>query len=124
MDPSRNVVGTPLESCSHEPLTGWFRDGCCNTDARDKGSHTVCAKVTEPFLLFLRERGNDLITPRPEYGFPGLKSGDFWCVCAASWLQAFEAGLGCPIKLESTHERALELVSMEALFEAAIAPEV
>ena len=124
MFPSINVVGTPLESCSHDPLTGWFRDGCCNTDARDRGSHTVCALVTQEFLVYLREKGNDLITPRPEYGFPGLKDGDQWCVCAASWLTAFNAGVGCPVKLESTHASALDIVSLDVLFEAAIAPEV
>ena len=124
MYPSVNVVGTPLESCSHDPLTGWFRDGCCNTDARDRGSHTVCSKVTTEFLEFLKERGNDLMTPRPEYGFEGLKAGDLWCVCAASWLQAYKAGLACPVKLESTHASALDIISLDALFEAAIAPEV
>lgn len=124
MLPSINVMGTPLEACSHAPLTGWFRDGCCNTDSRDKGSHTVCAKVDDEFLSFLKERGNDLVTPRPEYGFHGLKAGDLWCVCAASWLQAYQLGLACPVKLESTHANALDIVSLDALFEASIAKEV
>ena len=124
MLPSINVMGTPLEACSHAPLTGWFRDGCCNTDSRDHGSHTVCARVDDAFLSFLKERGNDLITPRPEYGFPGLKAGDLWCVCAASWLQAYQAGITCPVKLESTHANALDIVSLDALFEASIAKEV
>ena len=124
MLPSINVMGTPLEACSHAPLTGWFRDGCCNTDGRDHGSHTVCAQVTTPFLEYLKSRGNDLMTARPEYGFPGLKDGDLWCVCAASWRQAYKAGLACPVKLESTHARALDIVSLDELFEASIAKEV
>ena len=123
MEPSVNVLGTPLMSCSHDPKTGWFRDGCCNTDARDRGSHTVCAKVTQAFLEFLRAKGNDLITPHPEFGFPGLKEGDQWCVCAASWGQAHELGKACPVVLESTHKSALEVVSIEALMTHAIAAE-
>ncbi len=118
---SLNVLGRPLLSCSHEPLTGWFRDGCCNTDARDRGSHTVCAVVNEEFLAYLQSKGNDLITPYPGSGFPGLKPGDQWCVCAASWLQAHEAGLGCPVKLESTHAAALSIVPLSALMEHAVA---
>ncbi len=118
-----NVLGGPLASCSHDPLTGWFRDGCCNTNAADRGSHTVCAVLSEAFLNHLKERGNDLITPRPEFGFPGLKPGDQWCVCAASWLDAFEMGLACPVYLESTHAMALEIVPLSALFEHAIAVE-
>jgi hypothetical protein len=115
MDASLNVLGTPLKSCSHDPLTGWFRDGCCNTDDRDRGSHTVCARVTEDFLLHLQEAGNDLITPGPQYGFPGLKPGDQWCVCAASWRRAAEAGKGCPVDLEATHAAALRIVPLELL---------
>ena len=115
MDRSVNVLGTPLKPCSHDPLTGWYRDGCCNTDDDDRGSHTVCAQVTEPFLQFLQSRGNDLVTAAPEHGFPGLRAGDCWCVCAASWHQAFEQGVACPIYLESTHQRALEKVPLEAL---------
>ena len=118
---SLNVLGRPLESCSHEPLTGWFRDGCCNTNAQDYGSHTVCALVTSAFLEFLRDNGNDLITPHPQFGFPGLKPGDQWCVCAASWLRAHEAGLACPVRLESTHAAALKIVSLTALMEHAVA---
>ncbi len=124
MEPSINVLGTPLMSCSHDPKTGWFRDGCCNTDARDRGSHTICAQVTHSFLEFLRSKGNDLITPHPEYGFPGLKDGDQWCVCAASWRQAFKAGKACPVMLESTHRSALDIVPLEELMEMAIAAEV
>lgn len=118
-----NVLGSPIAPCSHEPLTGWFRDGCCNTDARDRGSHTVCAQVNAPFLTFLRERGNDLISPVPEAGFPGLKPGDTWCVCAASWRQAFAMGVACPIYLESTHQSALQIVPLEELMAHAVAAE-
>ena len=123
MRASINVLGQPLVSCSHDPLTGWYRDGSCNTDERDRGSHTVCAEVTEAFLVFLRERGNDLMTPQPNHGFPGLKPGDTWCVCAASWLRAHEAGVGCPFHLESTHGLALEIVPLTALMEHAVARE-
>ena len=123
MKASINVLGQPLQSCSHEPLTGWFRDGCCNTDDNDRGSHTVCAQVTQDFLEYLRGQGNDLITAHPQHGFPGLKPGDQWCVCAASWKRAHEAGVGCPVKLESTHASALEIVSLKALMEHAISSE-
>jgi uncharacterized protein (DUF2237 family) len=112
---ARNVLGTPLATCSRDPLTGWFRDGCCNTDASDRGSHTVCATVTEAFLNFLRADGNDLITPRPEHRFRGLRPGDGWCVCAASWRRAAEAGVACPVDLEATHEAALEIVPLDLL---------
>lgn len=104
-------------------MTGWFRDGCCNTDDADRGSHTVCATVTQEFLEWLKRDGNDLITPHPEAGFKGLKPGDGWCVCAASWKRAHEAGLGCPVKLEATHAKALDIVSLKALMEHAIASE-
>lgn len=123
MKPSINVLGTPLMTCSHDPKTGWFRDGCCNTDAQDRGSHTVCARVTREFLEFIRSQGNDLITPSPQFGFPGLKDGDQWCVCAGSWRQAHQAGKGCPVVLESTHQSALEVVPLEELMEHAIAKE-
>lgn len=121
--PALNALGGPLVSCSHAPLTGWFRDGCCNTDERDVGSHTVCAQVTQEFLEFIRLQGNDLITPHPEFGFPGLRHGDQWCVCAASWLQAYEAGVACPVHLEGTHGLALEIVPLKALVEYALAAE-
>ena len=124
MEPSINVLGTPLMSCSHDPKTGWFRDGCCNTDDRDRGSHTVCAKLTTEFLEFIRSKGNDLITPSPQYGFPGLVEGDQWCVCAASWRQAHKSGKGCPVVLEATHQAALEIVPLRELMEHAIAMEV
>ena len=119
MDAPLNVLGTPLSSCSHDPLTGWFRDGCCNTDSQDRGSHTVCARVTEDFLQALAERGNDLVTPAPMYGFPGLKPGDRWCVCAASWYMAYREGRACPVDLQATHAAALRAVPLEALMEHA-----
>ena len=118
-----NVLGTPLMSCSHDPVTGWYRDGCCNTDATDFGSHTVCAQVTTEFLEYLRETGNDLMTPSPQNRFPGLVEGNQWCVCAASWRQAFKQGTACPVHLESTHAKALEIVPLEELMALAIAPE-
>ena len=119
MHPSFNVLGTPLKPCSTDPVTGWFRDGCCNTDAQDRGSHTVCARVTTAFLEELERQGNDLITPAPQHGFPGLRDGDQWCVCAASWLRAYQNGNACPVDLESTHRRALQVVPLEALMEHA-----
>ena len=112
---SINVLGLPLASCSDNPKTGWYRDGCCNTDATDFGSHTVCARVTTPFLEFLKANGNDLITPSPANRFPGLVDGDQWCVCAASWRAAHRAGQSCPVVLESTHMRALEIIPLEEL---------
>ncbi len=123
MHESQSVLGTMLRPCSHEPRTGWFRDGCCNTDDSDRGSHTVCCALTDEFLEFLREAGNDLITPAPQHSFPGLKAGDQWCVCAASWRQAYDAGIACPVVLESTHQRALEQVGLEMLLEYAVAAE-
>ena len=123
MHRSLNVLGQPLVPCSQDPLTGWFRDGCCNTDERDRGSHTVCARVTAEFLEHLRTRGNDLVSPVPEYGFPGLRPGDQWCVVAASWLDAWKAGKACPVVLESTHQAALAIVPLEALLQHAQAPE-
>ena len=115
----RNVLGGPLLACSFDPLTGFFRDGCCTTGPEDLGSHTVCARVTEAFLAFSRERGNDLSTPRPEYRFRGLKPGDRWCVCAARWLEACEAGAAPPVVLEATHEAALRVVPLKRLLEHA-----
>lgn len=110
-----NVLGGALEACSFSPLTGYFRDGCCNTDANDRGTHVVCAKVTSEFLAFSLERGNDLITPRPEYRFAGLRPGDRWCLCALRWKEALEAGVAPPVVLAATHAKALELVSLEEL---------
>ena len=115
-----NVLGSPLQSCSTAPLTGWYRDGCCNTDDSDTGSHTVCARVTDDFLAFLQEQGNDLITPAMAHGFPGLKAGDQWCVCAPSWAQAYAVGKACPVVLEATHAGALQWAPLEALLEHAL----
>ena len=119
MDRSVNVLGEPLEGCSEEPMTGFFRDGCCNTSDEDLGSHTVCVEVTREFLEFSRFRGNDLSTPIPEFGFPGLKSGDRWCLCAARWLEAQQHGMAPRVMLRGTHQRALEIVSLELLKEYA-----
>ncbi len=112
---SVNVLGEPLESCSDEPKTGFFRDGCCNTSTQDVGSHTVCAQVTAEFLAFSKSKGNDLSTPRPEFGFAGLRPGDRWCLCAARWAEALEAGAAPRVYLLGTHQRALEIVSLEDL---------
>ena len=119
-DKQKNVLGEDLEECSKDPLTGWFRDGCCNTDENDRGLHTVCVKVNDEFLKWCKEAGNDLITPHPEFGFPGLKDGDKWCVCASWYVRALEAGKGCPIYLKATHEKTLELVKIEKLKEFAV----
>ncbi len=121
-DPDRNVVGGSLLPCSNDPITGFFRDGCCSTGPADLGSHTVCAVMTEEFLTFSRERGNDLSTPRPEWGFPGLRPDDRWCVCASRWLEAHRAGVVAPVFLAATHERALEIISIDALLTHAMAP--
>ena len=110
-----NVLGTPLLACSFDPLTGYYRDGCCNTDHNDHGSHVVCAKVTQAFLDFSVRHGNDLVTPRPEFRFAGLKAGDRWCLCARRWLEAFQAGVAPPVVLEATHRKALEIVTIEQL---------
>jgi uncharacterized protein len=113
--PSRNVLGGPLKPCSTDPLTGFFRNGHCDTCAEDDGCHTVCVEVTTDFLEFSRLAGNDLSTPRPEYQFGGLKPGDRWCLCAARWLEALKHGVASPISLASTHERTLEIVPLELL---------
>jgi uncharacterized protein len=110
-----NVLGEVLKPCSLDPLTGYFRNGCCQTDASDQGSHVVCAVVTSEFLEFSASQGNDLITPRPEYQFPGLKPGDRWCVCAFRWVEALRAGVISPVVLERTHEAILDYVSIETL---------
>jgi uncharacterized protein len=114
-DPDVNVVGGALLPCSAHPRTGSSRDGCCATGPEDVGSHTVCAEVTEEFLGFSLLAGNDLSTPRPEWGFPGLRPGDRWCVCAARWLEAHHAGCAPPVVLGATHARALEVVPIETL---------
>ncbi|MDQ0379398.1 DUF2237 family protein [Amycolatopsis thermophila] len=115
MTTDRNVLGGELEPCGTDPVTGYYRDGCCTTGDDDLGSHTVCTVVTKEFLDYQRGVGNDLSTPRPEYGFPGLQPGDRWCVVAARWRQAYEAGVAAPVVLASTHERALDIVPLEAL---------
>ncbi len=120
MDESLNVFDEALENCSEQPLTGFFRDGCCNTSDQDVGSHTVCVKVTAEFLEFSRFRGNDLSTPQPEFGFPGLKPGDRWCLCAARWLEAHEHGMAPRVYLRGTHKRALEIVPIETLRKFAV----
>lgn len=121
-DPSINVLGEPLEPCSTAPMTGFFRNGACDTCAEDSGSHTVCAVMTAEFLAYSRYFGNDLSTPRPEYGFPGLKPGDRWCLCASRFLQAHEEGVAPRITLAATHRRALEVVPLEILQAHALDP--
>ena len=117
-----NVLGTPLVACGYDPLTGFARDGCCNTDDHDAGSHVVCAKVSVEFLNFQMERGNDLITPRPALRFRGLKPGDRWCVCVLRWREAYEAGCAPRVVLEATHAKALEFVLLDWLRKHAVAP--
>ena len=112
---SLNVYGEPLEPCSTNPMTGFFRDGCCSTNDQDVGSHTVCIEVTQEFLEFSRLKGNDLSTPMPEYGFPGLKPGNRWCLCAARWYEACEADMAPRVFLKGTHERALDIIPLELL---------
>ena len=115
MAESLNVFGEPLQACSHDPLTGFFRDGCCNTSKLDGGSHTVCVELTQEFLEFSRSRGNDLMTPVPEYGFPGLKAGNRWCLCATRWLEAHRQGKAPRVYLQRTHQAATDIVPMELL---------
>ena len=116
---ARNVLGGPPAACSFDPLTGWYRDGCCHTDEQDAGSHLVCARMTLAFLNFQMERGNDLITPRPEHRFRGLKAGDRWCVCALRWRQAYLEDCAPPVVLEATHANATEIVPLAWLMENA-----
>ena len=118
---ARNVLGADLELCGTDPLTGFLRDGCCNTGPEDIGSHTICAVVTEEFLAHQREIGNDLSTPFPLFGFPGLRPGDRWCVCITRWKASLEAGVACPVILEATHMHALEFVDLEDLQRHAVA---
>ena len=118
-DESLNVYGEPLQSCSEEPVTGFFRDGKCNTCREDLGSHTICVKVNSDFLEFSRSRGNDLSTPMPQFGFAGLKPGDSWCLCAARWLEAYEHDMAPRVHMTRTHIRALEIVALEQLKEYA-----
>ena len=113
--PSRNVFGDPLQTCSLAPKTGFFRNGCCDTGPEDIGSHTVCVEVTEEFLQFSKLRGNDLSTPQPDFGFPGLKAGDRWCLCAPRWQEAFEENRAPRVVLRATHEGALEYCTLADL---------
>jgi uncharacterized protein (DUF2237 family) len=115
VDESLNVFDEVLETCGEEPMTGFFRDGCCNTSVQDAGSHTVCVELSEDFLEFSRSRGNDLMTPRPEYGFPGLRAGQRWCLCAARWLEAHREEKAPRVYLRRTHRRALKTVPLEIL---------
>ncbi len=110
-----NVLGTELEECSTDPMTGFFRNGCCATGPQDRGSHTVCVRVTQEFLEFSKSRGNDLMTPVPQFEFPGLKPGDQWCLCALRWKEAFEAGVAPRVMLLATHEAALKIIPLEDL---------
>jgi uncharacterized protein (DUF2237 family) len=116
----RNVLGGDLEPCGTDPLTGFYRDGCCSTGPEDRGSHTICAVVSGDFLEHQRSIGNDLSTPMPEYRFPGLVPGDRWCVTAINWMRAYDAGVAAPVVLAATHERALEIVPLYALRELAV----
>ncbi|MGL6094594.1 MAG: DUF2237 family protein [Fimbriiglobus sp.] len=115
MSTAKNVLGTPLKTCSTDPMTGFFRTGCCDTGADDVGIHIVCARVTAAFLAFSKSRGNDLTTPNPYFGFPGLRPGDQWCLCAERWKEALEAGMAPPVVLEATHMASLEFVDLEDL---------
>ena len=116
----KNVLGSPLATCGLEPRTGFFRDGCCRTGPDDQGLHLVCAQVTEEFLEFSRDAGNDLITPVPEWGFPGLEPGDRWCLCVTRWKEALEAGVAPPVVLAATHVSALEFVDLDDLLDHAV----
>lgn len=120
MDGERNVLGADLEVCGTDPVTGFYRDGCCTSGPEDIGSHTVCTVVTAEFLAYEKSVGNDLSTPRPEYRFAGLQPGDRWCVVAARWLQAYEAGAAAPVVLAATNERALQIVPIESLRKHAV----
>ncbi len=111
----KNILGTNLEVCSLNPITGFTRRGCCETGPEDLGQHTVCAEVTDEFLQFSKLQGNDLMTPRPEFNFTGLKPGDRWCLCASRWLEALEEGIAPPVILEATHEKALEIIDLAEL---------
>lgn len=119
IDESLNVFGEPLENCSNDPVTGFFRDGCCNTSDADYGQHTVCIQISQAFLEYSRFRGNDLSTPIKEFGFPGLKEGDRWCLCAARWLEAYQHNMAPKVYLAGTHQRATEIIPLELLKEFA-----
>ena len=115
----KNVLGAVLQTCCTDPLTGFYRDGKCNTGPEDLGEHTVCVVMSDEFLMHQASIGNDLISPRPEFGFPGLKAGDKWCVCVELWKRSYEAGVPGSVRLEATHEKALEVVSLEMLLKSA-----
>ncbi len=117
-----NVLGNPLVACSFDPLTGYWRDGCCSTDEQDQGSHVVCARMTDDFLQYSLAKGNDLVSPRPSHRFVGLRAGDRWCLCASRWREALRAGVAPQVVLECTHEKALEFVSLEELQAHAYSP--
>jgi uncharacterized protein len=117
---AQNVLGGPLQVCCTSPMTGFYRDGTCNTGAGDMGAHTVCAQMSPAFLEFTRQQGNDLSTPMPQFNFPGLKPGDCWCLCASRWKEAMDAGVAPPVKLESTHASTLEYVSLNELKQYAL----
>lgn len=119
---AKNVFGEDLITCSTTPMTGYYRNGCCETGEEDRGTHTVCAQMTEEFLVFTKSKGNDLSTPMPHYDFPGLKPGDFWCLCALRWLEAYREGRAPRVKLEATNEATLRLVPLELLIEHAFKP--
>ena len=121
---ARNVLGGELEPCSLDPLTGFYRNGCCDTGGDDAGVHVVCARMTADFLAFSATRGNDLATPVPAFGFPGLRPGDRWCLCAGRWQEALDAGAAPPVHLEATHARALEWVSLDDLQRHAVEPDL
>lgn len=123
MDPSLNVLGDALAQCSLDPMTGYFRNGACDTCAQDNGSHTVCAVLTAEFLAYSKYVGNDLSTPRPQFGFPGLKPGDGWCLCASRFLQAHDEGCAPRVNLAATHQRALDIVPLEVLEKYALGPQ-
>lgn len=120
MSTAKNVLGGPLKSCSTKPLTGFYRNGCCDTGAEDMGIHVVCTQVTAEFLAYSKDQGNDLSTPNPYFGFPGLNPGDRWCVCVTRWKDALEAGFAAPVVLEATHITTLEFVDLEDLVRHAV----
>ena len=120
MEETLNVLGEVIDTCSCKPMTGWYRDGKCQTDDRDHGVHTICAQVTEEFLKYLKVKGNDLITPSPQNNFPGLKAGDQWCVCAGSWYDAYKNNKACPINLTATNAETLAIIPITVLKELAL----
>jgi uncharacterized protein len=120
---AKNVFGEPLKPCSHDPVTGFYRDGCCNTGPQDYGRHLVCAVMTDEFLAFSKSKGNDLSTPLPQFNFPGLKAGDKWCLCALRWKEAHDAGMAPEVDLEATNEKVLEFVEIEQLIKHALKSE-